>query len=391
MDQITVPSEWQDDTGFNDGYLVKKEDLVKFVTWINETRAGVTTLQTIMQSAFDTMTYQWKDELQVTINVGNIVGADGLTVLSLSEELVVSFSDAVANTEYFFWMGVSLTTGETIVVKAISATVCPSSLDATTATTLRYSVTTNASAELDAFWYPFGGILDSVIFEYVDDDTFTIKRGGKFKAHDGKEYLVNADTDISIASDMSADVTAGEEAQTYYAVWGGEDTFGDLTFKVTNSFTAIPSELVKGKCFRVGVYNDASSNLFPFDWDGAMFRYRNVLAVYTGTSMNNAWVSIDFSGVIPPNVKNLFCEMTMTNVTGPAYVYSIYVYIRKNSSGETFQAGVAVGCYNGGGYPIYLDAQFLAMLDDDGTCEMKGVYTSAFPSYKISVVAFLTP
>jgi len=105
---------------------------------------------------------------------------------------------------------------------------------------------------------------DTCWFEWKDNDTVTLKKGGVCQADDASQiYTIDADTDLQLSTGLD---TGSEASTTYYWVWVGL-AGGVMTFKFSVSATA-PTGLTA--YHRIGgpapffVYNNGSSNIDQF-------------------------------------------------------------------------------------------------------------------------------
>lgn len=107
-------------------------------------------------------------------------------------------------------------------------------------------------------------IQDTCWFEWKDNDTVTVKKGGVCQADDAsKIFVVEADTDVTLSGDLD---TGSEASSTYYWLWVGI-AGGVMTFKFSTSATT-PTGLTS--YHRIGgpapffVYNNGSSHIDQF-------------------------------------------------------------------------------------------------------------------------------
>lgn len=234
---------------------------------------------------------------------------------------------------------------------------------------------------------------DSVIFEYKDAATITIKANGQFVNDDNDEiYTVTADTDVSFTSNLSSDVSGGEAASTLYYVWGGEDGNGDLEFWITDSPTVMPSELVKGKRLRGAIYNDGSSNILPFVMTQKDYRY-NTTIIMDGSdttevydaALGTTFTDIDCSAFVPASVSvvDIGAILSLAGTSSVAFSH----YHRVNGSGHN---GIQVlyareQVDSGGAVTAVAVGVYQAFVDESGIYEAKN---NASVTTKLSVVGY---
>jgi len=136
---------------------------------------------------------------------------------------------------------------------------------------------------------------DTVIAEYKDATTITVKAGGQYSAN-GILYTIAADFDLSTSTGLSADDTLTADTW-YYIVTNG------TTYKLSDAATC--SDVSNGVALGAGIsiYNDAGTlKIRPFDYDGRWYRYRSDVTVYTGTAPTSL-TALDLSAYCPANVS----------------------------------------------------------------------------------------
>lgn len=198
---------------------------------------------------------------------------------------------------------------------------------------------------------------DTVLYVYKNASTVTVQAGGQFVSDDELAfYTVASNTDVSMASNLSADA-GSEAANTLYYIWGGEDALDNFEFWITDSPTVMPSELVRGKCLRGAIRNDNSSDLVPFFMLQQAYMYDcDVVAAGSDVtevldaSVSTTFVDVASSGFIPSGIQiGIFSISDSASTvayirakgasatTGsklPASVYHSHVIIVMNTSRE---------------------------------------------------------
>jgi hypothetical protein len=283
----------------------------------------------------DNVSYKYKDSSTVTVSAG--IAGDW----TISSETDVDFTGASADTYYYLWVGEDSVSGLTAIKKGTSPSTPPAGLVSATAHRLRWYVLTDGSGNVDPFWFPFGDDIDTVLYEPDSGDAtkFNILPGGEFTAHDGSLYRVEEEISLDINTDWTADNSL--TASTFAYIWGGEDSSGDLLFVPSHDADELPSELVKGRRLRWGIYIDGSSNIQSFyiqgDWywfdSDAEVAGSDAFEVYDAT-LTSTFTSLDCSAFIPEGARKvhlllyeaangaLYCRPSGSNISTGILVWN---------------------------------------------------------------------
>lgn len=259
----------------------------------------------------DNVSFLYKDSATVAVSAGV---AGSLTIASATD---VDFSGASISTRYYIWVGEDSVTALTTIKIGTSMSSAPAGMVSGTAHRLRWYVDIDGAGDVEPFWHAFEDDVDDVLYEPDSGDAtrLTILAGGKFTAHDGTLYRIEEDITVDIDTDWSAD---GALAVGFAYLWAGEDSGGDLKIVVSEEAELLPSELVKGRRLRGGIYvwdNGGTKEVLPFHILGNWFYYDETLDVdgsdlteiYDAT-VTTSWVTVDASEFVPPGRRFVWAK-----------------------------------------------------------------------------------
>lgn len=124
---------------------------------------------------------------------------------------------------------------------------------------------------------------NDVVIEYLDSANINIIASGKFTDEDNTIHTIPETVMLNITTGLTSNETL--TAETWYYVYGGLNSNGELTF-VLSAGETLPVELVHGRNLHIGlsIYNDAGTlKIRPFSLYGPTYRYHSPILLFSGT------------------------------------------------------------------------------------------------------------
>lgn len=187
---------------------------------------------------------------------------------------------------------------------------------------------------------------NDVQIAYIDASNIKVLAGGKFTDENLTVYTIPEDITLNTTDDLTDSETL--TADTWYYVYGGVNSSGQLTFVLSEENDTLPSELAHGRNlqFGVSIYNDESTfKIRAFDIKGMWYRYRQRILVVSGTiTTTNTLLNL-----APYCPSAVVCgDMTFTRTGSGVTAYIIFFNFADNPTNNIIDI---YGTYSDGEQP----------------------------------------